>query len=292
MNHSLIKTIVAFFFLNFYVAGFAQLFWKISGNGLVTPSYLFGTHHLIDKSQIVDYDKIIARIDSVDAEVGEMDMTNMLGLQMKMAKAAIMKDIALDNLISENDYKIVAESFDSVVGVSMEKLKRMKPAMLSALYEVKLYMNATESKKEPAPADLEFQKRAKKLKKEIIGLETIDQQMGILFDSVPLREQADDLVQTVKNKQNSIADIQKLTNDYLSGNLDALNELSINEDQMTDAEKKLLIYDRNNNWVEQFKSLLPHKSCFIAVGCLHLTGEQGLIQQLRNLGYVVTPVEL
>ena len=38
----------------------AQLFWKVSGNGLTKPSYLFGTHHLIDKEQIKNFDKILA----------------------------------------------------------------------------------------------------------------------------------------------------------------------------------------------------------------------------------------
>ena len=28
----------------------AQLLWKISGNGLENPSYVFGTHHMATKS--------------------------------------------------------------------------------------------------------------------------------------------------------------------------------------------------------------------------------------------------
>ena len=42
--------------------------------------------------------------------------------------------------------------------------------------------------------------------------------------------------------------------------------------------------------MEQLKIMFPKNSCFVAVGCLHLTGESGLINQLRNAGYNVEPI--
>jgi len=61
----------------------AQLLWKISGNGLAKPSYLFGTHHLIEKEQIKGFNKILAISKQADAVVGEMDMSDP---NMKMKK--------------------------------------------------------------------------------------------------------------------------------------------------------------------------------------------------------------
>ena len=53
----------------------------------------------------------------------------------------------------------------------------------------------------------------------------------------------------------------------------------------------ILLYHRNQNWVEKLKSLLPEKSLMIAVGAGHLPGEKGVINLLRKAGFKVTPVE-
>ena len=42
---------------------------------------MFGTHHLIDKHQIIDFDKILAYTEEANVVVGEMDMSDMLGIQ-------------------------------------------------------------------------------------------------------------------------------------------------------------------------------------------------------------------
>ena len=53
----------------------------------------------------------------------------------------------------------------------------------------------------------------------------------------------------------------------------------------------ILIYNRNRNWVQKLKTLMPEKSLTIAVGAGHLAGEKGLIKLLRKEGYSVKPVK-
>jgi len=60
---------MVFIALFFIVSAQAQLLWKVSGNGLSKPSYLFGTHHLIEKEQIKDFDKILSLSGQADAVV-------------------------------------------------------------------------------------------------------------------------------------------------------------------------------------------------------------------------------
>lgn len=49
---------------------------------------------------------------------------------------------------------------------------------------------------------------------------------------------------------------------------------------------------RNGSWIPQLEKIIPEKNCFIAVGLLHLYGKCGLINQLRNKGYIVEPIKL
>jgi uncharacterized protein YbaP (TraB family) len=44
--------------------------------------------------------------------------------------------------------------------------------------------------------------------------------------------------------------------------------------------------------MKQIKDLIEKKNCFIAVGLSHLMYECGLINQLTELGYTITPIEV
>jgi uncharacterized protein YbaP (TraB family) len=56
-------------------------------------------------------------------------------------------------------------------------------------------------------------------------------------------------------------------------------------------EIKLLLDDRNKNWIMQLPGIMKEQPAFIAVGALHLAGENGLVALLRKQGYIVTPVK-
>ena len=55
---------------------------------------------------------------------------------------------------------------------------------------------------------------------------------------------------------------------------------------------KLILTDRNDRWIKKMDDLLEKKNCFIAVGLSHLMYECGLINQLTELGYTITPMEV
>lgn len=285
-----IKLVALLFVVIVVSSGKAQLCWQISGNGLAKSSYLFGTHHLIEKDKVSNFDQVILLLNKVDAVVGEMDMSNMLGMQMKMMQGAIMKDKTMRDLLNDEDYVLVDKELKSTVGAGLDKLGKMKPMMLSSMYSVMLYMQHHQLKKQPDAVDLIFQKTAKKQKKEIIGLETVEQQIDILFNSITLERQAEILVEGMKDKEKSLNELDKLNSAYVAGDLALLETIYLESDDMTVEENKLLLEQRNNNWMVQFSNLLPQKPCFIAVGCMHLVGEAGLINQLKKKGFVVEEV--
>ncbi len=63
-----------------------------------------------------------------------------------------------------------------------------------------------------------------------------------------------------------------------------------------DFEKKcssnVLVFERNNNWMEILPNLMRTKNCFLAVGYFHLYNECGILEQLKNEGFVVEPIEI
>ncbi len=54
----------------------------------------------------------------------------------------------------------------------------------------------------------------------------------------------------------------------------------------------VLIFQRNKDWMPVLSDLLRTKNVFIAVGFAHLTKKCGLLEQLKNSGFVVEPIRL
>ena len=52
-----------------------------------------------------------------------------------------------------------------------------------------------------------------------------------------------------------------------------------------------LLDNRNQKWAEMLPAQMQEKPLFIAVGALHLPGENGMINLLRQKGYQVDPVQ-
>ena len=279
-------SIVLFLFVSFV---YSQLCWEISGNGLKKSSYLFGTHHLVEKESIPAFDQYRKLIRQVDAVVGELDMSNMLSMQMKIAQAAIMKDQSLTDFISKETFDEIAPLFKEVTNFNLNQFARMKPMMVSSLYTVMLYKKVMVLKKDPESVDQFFQKEGRKLKKNIIALETTEEQIEVLFNTIPLNVQAEYFVESVREKDKAVKVLLQMNEAYLKGDLSVLQSLMESE-EMTPEVSKVLLEDRNNNWMLKLLKLLPETSCFIAVGSGHLPGSTGLIEQLRNSGYTLKPV--
>ena len=58
------------------------------------------------------------------------------------------------------------------------------------------------------------------------------------------------------------------------------------------ANLKILVTERNNNWINELLPQLEQKNAFIAVGFMHLMYKEGIINQLREKGFIVEPEKL
>jgi len=288
------KRLLCVAFIAFLITGSvnAQLLWKISGNGLEKPSYLFGTHHLVDKDQIKNADKIIDLSKQADAVVGEMDMPDQASSQMKIMQAGMLNGTTMKELLSPEDYQLADTEFQQLMGAGMAQLGMMKPMLLETLYSSMTFMKAYGMSKQPEAIDAILQKAAKENNKKIIGLETLDQQMDIILNQIPLKRQAEILMKDIKEKQKGIDLLISITDAYKAGDMAKAEALDKADDSMTADEKKPLIENRNNAWLAKLPELMKAQSCFIAVGFLHLVSDKGLVAQLKKAGYSVEPVVL
>jgi uncharacterized protein YbaP (TraB family) len=136
-------------------------------------------------------------------------------------------------------------------------------------------------------------KEAKKYDKQILGLETMAYQAGVL-DSIPYKLQAEQLLEYIDRagkggkEEDELAEMFRA---YKNQDLQKLESLMKNSDAGMSAFTDIMLYHRNQNWVEKLKTILPAKSVLIAVGAGHLPGDKGVINLLRKEGYKLTPVD-
>ena len=282
------------------VAGFAQkeinaakenntLLWKISGNGLEKPSYLFGTIHMLCEEDAVLSDslkKFIHRCDNVYLEIQMDNIMEMLGVlsQMKMND-----DTTLADLLNKEDYEKVKKYFEdkgSLLPFSM--LETMKPILAASTLEGSSMPCGT-----PVAMEQLIMDEAKNSGKSIKGLETMAYQASIL-DSIPYKVQAMQLVNYIDSANKGVdedKEFNELMEAYKSQDLEKLEKLMKESEIGMNNYANVLLYNRNRNWVKKLKNLLPGKSLVIAVGAGHLPGENGVISLLRKEGYTVMPVK-
>ncbi|MDX1685862.1 MAG: TraB/GumN family protein, partial [Saprospiraceae bacterium] len=247
--------LIAFMFLGFLALGTAcktsqnlsdnykpwpnALLWEISGNDLDQPSYVYGTIHLIDKSDFFYPEKLRPKLYASEEIVFEIDIEDMMDLsaQMGMLSKAFMKDnLTIRDLLSDEEYSELKAYFDKL-GLPLFFFERLKPMFLTIL--TSMDGDLENLKNETTSYEFELLALAKEQDKEVDGLETMDFQIG-LFDSIPYKEQADMLMESIRTQTGANNQLEELTQIYVDQDIEAMVSTIGDDDQLGKYEKLLV----------------------------------------------------
>lgn len=265
------------------------LLWKIQGNGLKNPSFILGTYHLVNNEFLNNLKGCELALKKTSSVLGELEITPEVASQMM--PYMLLENSTIDSLMNPLQYDSLSQFVQDKLSLPMVLFNKMKPMgiylMLSAV-EMKSTPFLTNFKGEPM--DLYVQNEARKNGKEVFALETIQEQADLLFSHIALNEQVQLLMQYIRTgKQESTLENDRMNNCYMNQDLNCLDSL-MNASGFTAIESNLLLKDRNIRWLPRIEEVIQKQSCFIAVGALHLAGENGLIFLLRKQGYTLSPV--
>ena len=273
------------------------LLWKISGNGFDKPSYILGTHHLVHISFADSIAGLKDAMENTQQTVGELVMSDQAAMQAKIQQAAIMPaGQTYNTLLSTEDYAKLDMGLIDVVGTGLSQLGALKPGMISMLYTITLYTKIYPqfNPMSHEAIDSYVQRIATEKGKPVQGLETVEDQIYALFDAEPLKVQAEVLACTVGQKDKAKEQLDKLNNLYSKGDIIGMYNFAFNnpddECKTSQEQQDALNKDRNNKWIVKLPELMKDKPSLIAVGALHLAGEDGILYKLAKLGYKVEPV--
>lgn len=258
------------------------LFWKISGNGLENPSYVYGTMHTSDERVFDFQDGVIEALESVDHVALELNMDSIN--QMKVAQMLVMDDgSTLKSLLDEEEYKIVEDFFRDSLQMPLEMMQSMQPMYLTSIISQRNLQEQVDG----TALDMWFAVKAKEKEIGVIGLEKMEEQVGA-FRSIPYEKQAEMLVESITDLDGGDDKMDELLDAYIKGDLQKLLELTTESDDIPEGFEEVFLTKRNINMADRAdKYLQDGKSLFIAVGAAHLPGEQGVLELFRKKGYAV-----
>ena len=206
-----------------------SLLYRISGNGLERPSWLFGTIHIIPDDDFFLTENTKQAFAQAERVVFEIDMEEMMdfGSQLAlMSKAMMDEGLTLRDLLEEEDYALVKAHFEKM-GLPLFLFERFKPMFLTVFASTDMEGGSPfEAQQGMVSYEMVLMDMAQKAGKDIDGLETAEFQMS-LFDSIPYDEQAKMLVETIRQAQADTAqtgELERLYELYKQGDIEALQQ--------------------------------------------------------------------
>lgn len=257
-----------------------SLLWEVTGNGISKPSYIMGTFHILCNKDFEIKPKVIKALENSDNLVMEINYID------PNETAAMQKMMMADKKISDQLSSAEAKELDKILsdyGTSLQKVDNYSPQALYSLIATKaITCPATEVKM----YEIELLKKAIQNKKTIKGLEKVDDQANAIGKAYSLK----DAISQLKTGNDYAKFAQEILEAFKNEDLQTLDLLLRDKRFMSKDQEKLMLTDRNKNWIEKMPEMMKNQSSFFAVGSAHLLGENGILDLLRSKGYTVKPV--
>ena len=260
------------------------ILWQIERSGL-RPSYIFGTVHT-DDSRVIRLPEIIRlKFRQADSFVAEL-MLDKFSMQQASELMFLPRGQKLEELIGTQRYQRCVELLVQY-DIPRHVIERMKPwAVMVMLSMPKSRSGVVLDQRLYQEAELQGKKR--------YGLETNSEQVAV-FESFTLQQQIIMLDDAIKDNRRLPAVFDELLHYYLQRDLTGLERISEKymlqgDNMLAKSFKQKALLDRNYRMVRRMKPRLNEGNSFIAVGALHLPGDEGILRLLEKEGYRVTAV--
>jgi len=282
--------LIIFFFTLCSMQSIAQrdkkntLLWEISGNGLQEPSYLFGTIHMICKDDFLLSESVKQKFSSSKQIYLELDMDDPELQGKMMQNLQLIGNESLKEKFNETDFNKLDAFLKKELNMNLSMFNSFKPMMLMSLLAQRLLPCA-----QMESLEINFVKMASEQKKELLGLEKVEDQIGV-FDAIPDSLEIRSIMNMVNDFDAQKKEFTRMSAIYKSQDLEALYQLMVESPEMMGSQE-LLLDRRNRNWIPVMESAMKNSSTFFAVGAGHLGGSQGVLELLRKQGYKVKGIK-
>ena len=251
----------------------------------VPVCHVFGTIHSEDPRVLDLPPEVREAFEGADVFVMEV-IPDAQAIIRSMVTMVYTDGRTLEEVIGPDLY---ARSLDALSGLGMteEAVKDFKPWAVVTLLSVPRADTGEF-------LDMSLYRAALADGKEVVGLESIDEQLAV-FDDLALEDQVALLKETLAIRDRLPQVFEHLLQAYLDRDLAGLLRLSDEylrggDPGLADRFEDAALNVRNVRMARRLPDMLDQGGCFVAVGALHLPGPGGILQRLRERGYLVRAV--
>jgi len=255
--------------------------WQVAGER--NSVYLFGSVHLLRDGEFRLEGAVEEAYEEAEAIFFEVDMDDLSPMETATATAALAIDPqgrGLFELMGPDAE--AARNAAAAAGIDLALVSPMEP-WFAGLTVVSLAL-AKEGFSPAAGVEQVVLQRAAADGKEVLGLETLEEQLGAL-DSLALELQRDFLLQALEDAGRPSEALAAFLEAWKRGDAEALAAELATEFAASPALYEALMVRRNQRWAAQVVDLLDDdRDYLVVVGALHLAGPDGLPTMLRDRG--------
>jgi hypothetical protein len=260
--------------------------WRMTGrNGAEIT--LLGSMHVMrpsDHPLPSSIDALVERADLIVMEVDIDDIDAAAQQRLILEKAMLPQGTVLEDVVDEEVYRLVEQHLHEL-GVDVAQLERFEPWFL-AITVLELGMRKIGFQAERG-VERYVLDRAQAAGTEIVGLETLEFQIG-LFDALPPEQQQALLEQTLGEIDEGAAALGEMVTAWRDGELESLSAELLEEFDQFPGLYETIVTKRNRAWVPALERMLADgRRRLVVVGALHLVGPDNVIDQLRERGHDV-----
>lgn len=257
--------------------------WAIRGDH--NTVYLAGSVHLLkaaDSALPPGFDRAYKGSKAIVMELA-LDKVDPMATATWMMENGMLKDgTTLRATIGDERYSRVSKEAERL-GIPMEAADLLQPWVLGLQLIEMQYMKLGFDPEKGVEQQLQHEAQADG--KPISGLETMDEQLGVL-QGLSKSDQARFLDMAVDEMHDVAGETQSVVTAWRSGDAGKLAALLSDEYKTFPNLYRVLVSERNKRWVPQIETLLHgNEDVFVVVGALHLVGDGGLLDLLRRDGY-------
>lgn len=258
--------------------------WMAQGNG--TKLYIGGTIHKLRETDYPLPDEYYQAYNNSAILVTESDgskLADSSNFQRFQGFALYWDGTTLKGRLSREMYHKL-DSVCQIFDLELERMKYNKPLL------VLMTISNQASKKKGATADgveSHFIAKAVKDQKSFLFLESFEEHLNLIAKA-GLDNENEFFQYALNNNVEVNDDFDVMVNAVKSGKSEFIvSQLEILQEHFPEFYK-LLVKDRNDNWIPQIEEYFSTPSTeFILVGAMHLYGPDGIIQQLKDKGFIV-----
>lgn len=261
-------------------------FWSV--RGAHNTVYLLGSVHVLkpeDSALPAEVQLAYTQSKTLVLEVNLNDLSSAAMLGASIQYASLPEGQTLADALGPELYRSFV-SHANALGVDPDVLTGFQPwfaaLMLDDAQMAKLGFAAS------AGVDEQLATRAQSDNKQLIGLESVEDQFSV-FSQLSPDEQRRYVRFSLASLDSAAADIEATVSAWRQGDSGALEKL-LEEDfkDFPDLRRRLTI-DRNQRWLEKILPMLnAGEDYLVVVGALHLVGSGGLVDLLQKRGFQVT----